>query len=87
MRTRAITAMTALVTLVAVGACSKTDNGTAMDSATMPPATTTTTSPGVADSSMAGMSTSTTPMTHADSMRADSMRADSLKRDSTTKKP
>jgi hypothetical protein len=36
---------------------------------------------------MAGMSTSTTPMTAADSMRADSMRADSLRRDSTTRKP
>jgi hypothetical protein len=88
MRTRAITAMTALVTLVAVGACSKSDNGNAMDSTTMAPATTTTTSPGVADSSMAGMSTSTTPMTHADSLHADSLRADSLKRaDSTTRKP
>ena len=86
MRTRAITGMTALVALVAVGACSKSDNGTAMDSTAMAPATTTTTSPGVADSSMAGMS-STTPMTHADSMRADSLRADSLKRaDSTSKK-
>jgi len=82
MRTRAITAMTALVTLVAVGACSKTDDGTAMDSATMAPATTTTTSPGVADSSMAGMSTSI-PMTHADSLRADSLR----RADSTTIKP
>ena len=85
MRTRAITGMTALVALVAVGACSKSDNGTAMDSTTMPPATTTTTSPGVADSSMAGMST---PMTHADSMRVDSLRADSLRRaDSLAKKP
>ena len=88
MRTRAITGMTALVALVAVGACSKSDNGTAMDSTNMAPATTTTTSPGVADSSMAGMSTSTTPMTHADSMRADSLRADSLKKaDSTKTKP
>ena len=87
MRTRAITGITALVTHVAVGACSKSDNGNAMDSSAMAPATTTTTSPGVADSSMAGMSTSTTPMTHADSMRADSMRTDSLKRaDSTSKK-
>ncbi|HEX5973271.1 MAG TPA: hypothetical protein VFY85_15155 [Gemmatimonadaceae bacterium] len=87
MRTRAITAMTALVTLVAVGACSKSDDNAAMDSTSMAPATTTTTSPGVADSSMAGMGT-TTPMTHADSMRADSLRADSLKRaDSTAKKP
>jgi len=86
MRTRAITAMTALVTLVAVGACSKSDDNAAMDSTSMAPATTTTTSPGVADSSMAGMGT--TPMTHADSMRADSLRADSLKRaDSTAKKP
>jgi hypothetical protein len=35
---------------------------------------------------MGGMST--TPMTHADSMRADSLRADSLRRaDSTAKKP
>jgi hypothetical protein len=35
---------------------------------------------------MAGIST--TPMTHADSLRADSLRADSLKRaDSTAKKP
>ena len=88
MRTRAITAMTALATLVAVGACSKSDNGTAMDTtSTMAPATTTTTSPGVADSSMAG-TTTTTPMTHADSLRADSLRADSLKKaDSTKKKP
>jgi len=83
MRTRAITAMTALVTLVAVGACSSSDNGTAMDSATVPPATTTTTSPGVADSSMVGM-----PMTHADSVRADSIRADSVRRaDSAATKP
>jgi hypothetical protein len=57
-----------------------------MDSTSMAPATTTTTSPGVADSSMAGIST--TPMTHADSLRADSLRADSLRRaDSTKKKP
>jgi hypothetical protein len=85
MRTRAITAMMALVTLVAVGACNKSDNA-AMDSTGLAPATTTTTSPGVADSSMGGMST--TPMTHADSMRADSLRADSLRRaDSTAKKP
>ena len=54
----------------------------------MAPATTTTTSPGVADSSMVGM-----PMTHADSLRADSLRADSLRADSlkradsTKKKP
>jgi hypothetical protein len=75
--------MTALVTLVAVGACSKSDDSAAMDSTNMAPATTTTTSPGVADSSMVGM-----PMTHADSLRADSLRADSLKRaDSTAKKP
>jgi hypothetical protein len=80
MRTRAITAMTALVTLVAVGACSKKDNGAAMDTTS----TTTTTSPGMAaDSSMSGM-----PMTHADSVRADSIRADSVRRaDSTAKKP
>jgi hypothetical protein len=54
-----------------------------MDSATVPPATTTTTSPGVADSSMVGM-----PMTHADSVRADSIRADSVRRaDSAATKP
>lgn len=83
MRTRAITGMTALVALVAVGACSKSDNGTVTDTTGMAPATTTTTSPGVADSSMAGM-----PMTHADSVRADSIRADSIRRaDSLAKKP
>jgi len=80
--------MTALVTIAALGACSKSDNGAATDSTNMAPATTTTTSGGTADSSMAGMGSSATPMTHADSLRADSLRADSLKRaDSTNKKP
>ena len=85
MRIRSITTMTALVTLVAVGACSKKDNGTAMDTTN---AMTTTTSPGMADSSMAGMNMGTTPMTRADSMHADSMRTDSLRRaNSMMKKP
>lgn len=82
MHTRAITAMTAFAALVAVGACSKTNDSTSggdVGAAANPPAMT--------DSAMGSMSTTTTvPMTQADSVRADSIRADSLRADSLKSK-